>query len=204
MRAILIGGSSHVGKSRFAEALAQELSWQYMSTDSLARHPGRPWRKGSDVPLDVQNHYLTHSPNELVDKVIQHYTNNVWPIAKAIVKTRIRNQYDPCIILEGSAILPESVKSAEFEQTLSVWLTASEDLITNRIHGSSRYHQALPRDRKLIDRFLYRSLLFNDHILEAAKQQGQHNIDISQPDALDQLSEKLHQLCSETSEIRYA
>lgn len=195
MRAILIGGTSHVGKSKFAEALAQELGWENLSSDSLSRHPGRPWRKGSEVPQDVQNHYMTHSPKELVDDVTQHYADNVWPIAKAIVRTRISNPYDRCIVLEGSAILPEPVKSADFEQTLSVWLTATEDLIVKRIHSNSRYHEESPRGREMIDRFLSRSLLFNELILKAVKLQGQQSVDIGQAGAVDQLLEDLGELC---------
>ncbi|MEL7245323.1 MAG: 2-phosphoglycerate kinase, partial [Cyanobacteria bacterium J06573_2] len=42
-RIILIGGSSHVGKSTLAQSLANKLNWNYISTDKLARHPGRPW-----------------------------------------------------------------------------------------------------------------------------------------------------------------
>ena len=41
LRVILIGGSSHVGKSTLAQSLASKLGWRYISTDSLARHPGQ-------------------------------------------------------------------------------------------------------------------------------------------------------------------
>lgn len=203
MRAILIGGTSHLGKSYFAEALAHRLGWQYMSTDSLSRHPGRPWKKECVIPVAVQNHYLTNTPNELVDDVIQHYGKSVWPIVKAIVQTRVFNQYDSCIVLEGSAILPEPVASADFEQTLSVWFTASEDLIKTRIHKSSRYHQKSPRGRKMIDRFLSRSLLFNEHILAETRRLDQHSVDISQADAVDQLLAKLSELDGKTSETAH-
>ena len=42
-RVILIGGSSHTGKSTAAREIAGRLGWSHLSTDSLARHPGRPW-----------------------------------------------------------------------------------------------------------------------------------------------------------------
>ncbi len=44
LRVILIGGSSNVGKSILAQSLALKLGWSHISTDSLARHPGRPWK----------------------------------------------------------------------------------------------------------------------------------------------------------------
>ncbi|MEK1850498.1 MAG: hypothetical protein AAAC48_01095 [Phyllobacterium sp.] len=43
LRVILIGGSSNVGKSTVADALAEKLGRCCVSTDSLAKHPGRPW-----------------------------------------------------------------------------------------------------------------------------------------------------------------
>ena len=42
IKLILIGGTSHTGKSTLARQLAEELGWNYLSTDQLARHPGRP------------------------------------------------------------------------------------------------------------------------------------------------------------------
>ena len=42
IRVLLIGGPSHTGKSTLAETLAAELGWNHVSTDSMARHPGRP------------------------------------------------------------------------------------------------------------------------------------------------------------------
>lgn len=56
---ILIGGSSHVGKSTFAQSLATHFGWSYCSTDKLARHPGRPWQnKGQEVPKHVADHTI--------------------------------------------------------------------------------------------------------------------------------------------------
>jgi 2-phosphoglycerate kinase len=43
-RVVLIGGTSNVGKSTVAQAVAERLGFEYLSTDELARHPGRPWR----------------------------------------------------------------------------------------------------------------------------------------------------------------
>lgn len=36
-RVILIGGSSHTGKSALAEVIGARLGWRHVSTDSLAR-----------------------------------------------------------------------------------------------------------------------------------------------------------------------
>jgi 2-phosphoglycerate kinase len=42
VRVLLIGGTSNVGKSTVAQAVAKKLGFEVLSTDKLARHPGRP------------------------------------------------------------------------------------------------------------------------------------------------------------------
>ena len=51
---VLIGGTSHVGKSTVARALATSLGFRHVSTDRLARHPGRPW---TTTRPHVREHY---------------------------------------------------------------------------------------------------------------------------------------------------
>src|SRR5687767_6850308 len=92
LRVILIGGSSHVGKSTLAQSLASELGWSYRSTDKLAKHPGRPWRTPpKTVPEHVAEHYLTLSVEELIADVIRHYRDNVWPLVEDIVTSHATN-----------------------------------------------------------------------------------------------------------------
>ena len=55
---LLIGGTSHTGKTTLAQSLAQQLDRDCISTDSLARHPGRPWKiSDKEVPSHVVDHY---------------------------------------------------------------------------------------------------------------------------------------------------
>ena len=77
---LLIGGTSHTGKSTLGTRLAHERNGVYQSTDTLARHPGRPWKTFPEtVPPHVAEHYLTLTPPELIADVVRHYTQNVWP-----------------------------------------------------------------------------------------------------------------------------
>ncbi len=92
MKAILIGGSSHVGKTTVAKSLATRLGWTHISTDSLARHPGRPWRPAPrKVPDHVAQHYLTLSVDELIQDVLHHYKTNVWPKVESIITSQIND-----------------------------------------------------------------------------------------------------------------
>ncbi len=180
MRVMLIGGTSHVGKSTLAAELASRLGWQSLSTDGLARHPGRPW--GDAVPDDVRAYFLSRSTEQLVDEVFAHYRTNVWPIAQAIIHTRVANPFDSCIVMEGSAILPEMVAGAGIGETQAIWLTAPAQLITQRMHETSGYADGTPGDRHLIDRFLDRSLGFNERLLEHLEATGGRCIDVGGDD----------------------
>jgi cytidylate kinase len=66
-RVILISGASHAGKSTLSRSLADTLGWNYFSTDTLARHPGRPWvsTKVKTIPEHVVQHYQTLSVEAL-------------------------------------------------------------------------------------------------------------------------------------------
>ena len=129
MRVVLIGGSSHVGKSSLAESLAANLGWTHISTDSLARHPGRPWKPHPEkVPDDVAEHYLSLSVDELITDVLRHYRVNVWPRVEAIVASHIDKTSTARIVLEGSALWPEFV-------TIPPW-TSTESLRYFLAHSS--------------------------------------------------------------------
>jgi len=186
-RVILIGGTSHVGKSTFAASLARMLNWQCGSTDTLARHPGRPWRDEGDPPQQVQTYYLEHTTPVLLADVLRHYRNNVWPIAEATIRTRVANQYDPCLVLEGSAIWPELVAGAQLECVDSVWLTAKDSLIADRIKASSRYSTRSTDERMAIGAFLDRSLAFNARMMACLDRSAQCCVDVGESGALERL-----------------
>ena len=187
-KVLLIGGTSHVGKSTYGKELAQSIGWNHLSTDRLARHPGRPWRVGqSDVPRDVVNHYLCLSTAESLLSVLTHYRQNVWPIADAIIRSHSNNPFDPHLVLEGSAILPEQVARSNFADASAIWLTAPEDVIRQRIYDSSQYAQRAETEKQLIEAFLQRSLAFNQLILEQVRELDLRRLDASSPDTMDKL-----------------
>lgn len=83
VRVVLIGGTSNVGKSTVARAVAAELGFGCLSTDRLARHPGRPWRTPEwEVPAHVAEHYRSLSVDELITSVLGHY-ERLWPASRS-------------------------------------------------------------------------------------------------------------------------
>jgi 2-phosphoglycerate kinase len=165
-RVILIGGTSHLGKSTLAGHLEKTLGWRRLSTDNLARHPGRPWKlPPASAPPHVREYYEKLSGAELVDDVLGHYRNLVWPAAAALIGHYQRDATKTGLILEGSALWPDVVTQVISDQVQALWLTASDELIENRIQFNSRYAEQDSQHKLLIDKFVYRSIAFNSKMM---------------------------------------
>ena len=187
LRVILIGGSSHVGKSTLADSLAAKLGWPQISTDKLARHPGRPWPE--PVPDHVAEHYLSLSVRELIEDVLHHYKVNVWPQAETIVKEVATDTSKERIIVEGSALWPEFVATLEVANLAAVWLTASDAVFEQRIRAASQYRTESQRERMMVDKFLARSLLYNAQMMDAIRQHELVSVDVNAA-SVDELIER--------------
>lgn len=181
LKVVLVGGTSHVGKSTLAESLAAELGWRRVSTDSLARHPGRPWRQRPDtVPDHVAEHYLSLSVDELLEDVLRHYRVNVWPKVEAIVASCPNDDSTAGVIIEGSALWPEFVVDLDFDRIAALWLTASNDVITQRIYGESLYRSKTCREKTMIDKFIGRTLAYDALMVQVAERHGLTLVDVLQ------------------------
>lgn len=169
---LLIGGSSHAGKSTLASVVAARLGWAVRSTDLLARHPGRPWpRPDAPVPAHVDAYYRSLSVDEQMDSVLAHY-RRLWPRIAALALEHASGVQRAGLVMEGSALWPESVATLPLDGVCAIWLTASPELFRARIHAESGYASALERRRVLIDRFVERTLAFDARLMEAVRRLG--------------------------------
>lgn len=181
LKVVLVGGTSHVGKSTLAESLAAELGWRRISTDSLARHPGRPWRQQPDaVPDHVAEHYLSLSVDELLSDVLRHYRINVWPKVEEIIDSCSNDDSGAGVIVEGSALWPEFVVDLDIDRIAALWLTASEHVLTQRIYEDSQYLSKGPRERMLIEKFLDRTLGYAARMVDVAERHELTLVDVLQ------------------------
>jgi hypothetical protein len=180
-RVIAIGGASHVGKSTLAQSLAASLKWPVVSTDKLARHPGRPWPV---VPPHVAEHYLKLSPRAVFQFLLVHY-DNMWPRIRDLILSHVADpRLDP-IILEGSALRPGDVARLASPNVEAAWLAGNGNAIRNRILQGSGYSNAPARQRQMIDRFVSRSIMDNERIVEEAGRLGQKILDMERPQEIE-------------------
>ncbi|PSB08411.1 2-phosphoglycerate kinase [Pleurocapsa sp. CCALA 161] len=180
-RVILISGSSHVGKSTLGRSLAAKLSWNYLSTDTLARHPGRPWvtTKVKTIPEHVVQHYQTLSVEALFLDVLDHYQNNVLPQVEAIVHAHSFDLSRECLVLEGSALWPKFVANLVDKNTVkAIWLTASEEFFRSRILAESNFDNVNQDRQYLIQKFLARTLLYDQCMRDEVERLGFICVDV--------------------------
>lgn len=161
MRVVLIGGTSHTGKSTVAAAVAARLGFELLSTDSLARHPGRPWPP-ADLPRHVTEHFRSLTAAELVASVLDHY-ERVWPRIEELV-TRHAARECGGLVLEGSALWPNRVATLTVPHK-AMWLTAGEGVLRARILANSGHADSTTAQRVLIEKFLARTVLFQQRLL---------------------------------------
>jgi 2-phosphoglycerate kinase len=158
---ILIGGTSNTGKSTLAQCVSLKLGFEYLSTDNLARHPGRPWNEKLElIPTHVREHYSLLTVDELISDVLNHY-NNLWPKIDALLKSN--DAQGNKLVLEGSALWPTKIKEHNLN---GIWLTAGDDFLKDRIYSSSNYQQKTLEEQKLIDKFLARTLRYNEIMMK--------------------------------------
>ncbi|BAZ08579.1 hypothetical protein NIES4071_03840 [Calothrix sp. NIES-4071] len=180
-RVILIGGASHTGKSTLAQALAAQLGCNYRSCDKLARHPGRPWVSayGKAIPEHVVRHYRELSVFALFLDVLSHYSQNVIPQVEAIVHSHASEKSTECLIIEGSALWPVFLTNLVSKKGVkAIWLTASNQLLQNRIKHGSNFFNVCENEKHLIQKFLHLTLFYNKRIREEVEHLGFICIDV--------------------------
>ena len=180
---ILIGGPSNVGKSTLAQSLSSKLGWRCVSTDSLARYPGRPW---GHVPQHVVEHYLSLSPDELIEDVIRHYAR-MWPDIRSLITAHACDPSTERLVLEGSAVWPESVVTLRLDGVGAIWLTASDSFLRERICKASGFEQAPARRQAIIEKFLGRAQRYNQRMMQASQRLSLPCVNVEETSSLEHL-----------------
>ena len=182
-KVILIGGTSHAGKSTLAQHLSESRGWPVIATDQLARHPGRPWKTPSKpVPEHVAEHYLSLSADELLTDVLRHYRS----LEPTII--RLIEQREADLIIEGSALWPEWVVSVLSDNVTALWLTASDNFLKRRIHQASEHDRAVGEPREIIRKFTERTLLYNQQMMEILHRLELPSLNVEDDSLLEELT----------------
>lgn len=179
VRVVLIGGTSNVGKSTVAAAVAERLGFECLTTDGLARHPGRPWKTPErQVPAHVAEHYRSLTVDELITSVLGHY-DRLWPRIEELISAHATEGGSSTgLVLEGSALWPVRVAGLRVPRTAAVWLTADDAVVRARVHAAGRYEAATDEEQRLMDKFLARTARYQVLMNDAIDGLGMDRIDV--------------------------
>lgn len=181
---ILIGGTSHVGKSTLAGTLARSLSRELISTDALGRHPGRPW---PSVRLEVAEYYASLT-DETIHWFLKVHHENMWPRIRQIIDNH-RQRAQP-FVLEGAALRPEYVAELEPGSVTAVFLYADDDFLRQRMLDEARRDERYEQKAGIINKFIERSLRENRDMLESARAADIRCIDVAVPGAVEAVAQE--------------
>ncbi|WP_406114110.1 hypothetical protein [Kitasatospora purpeofusca] len=185
VRVVLIGGTSNTGKSTLGRLVADRLGFAYRSTDTLARHPGRPWPvPGWEVPPHVAEHYRALAVEELVASVREHYARLGPRIEQLVAEGG-----DAGLALEGSALWPPEVARFGGTGVSAHWLRADEAVLRTRIRTAGRYPEASQDGRYLMDKFLARSVRYQELLLAELDALGPEPLEAGDGRSVEQLAD---------------
>jgi putative acetyltransferase len=94
---ILIGGTSHSGKTFLAQQLLEKYHYPYLSLDHLKMGLCR-----ADMGIGIKP-----------DDSTEFIGEKLWPILKGIIMTNIENQQN--LIIEGSYLLPNKINELDIK-----------------------------------------------------------------------------------------
>ena len=175
---MLILGTSHVGKTRLATDLGAALGWPVVGTDTLARHPGRPW---ADAPPPVLEHFIALSEEAILWFLRTHHDNLRHRVSQVLARPGSQ-------IVEGAALRPEYLAEWGVPAERALCLFSDPEVLRARIMAASRYEGQPTFVKRAIKGFVARSLAENTALAEAARAAGIACVDTSEfsrmPDVL--------------------
>jgi 2-phosphoglycerate kinase len=184
-KAVLITGTSHVGKTTLATRLADAMGGTAISTDGLARHPGRPW---TDIPKPVVDFYQL-LPAETIYWFLRVHHENMWPALRRMIDDHVCAGSN--FVLEGSALRPEYVAPLLCDEIAGICLHAPDAFLRTRMQREAGYLQAGDADRSVMDKFIERSLRDNAEIYDSARRHGLVLVDVSETNSTEKLYQGL-------------
>lgn len=185
LSAILIAGSSHVGKTTSAMRISEALAWPLISTDSLGRHPGRPW---PTIRPQVAEFYDRLSP-ETIYWFLRVHHENMWPGILRLIESKVATAKP--FVLEGSALRPEFIAPLLSGPVGGICLYAETDFLRARMRAEAGYDAADGGIRAVMDKFIERSLRDNFEIRKVAKELDLRLVDAADAAAMQHVFEEL-------------
>ncbi|MET9274795.1 hypothetical protein [Kribbella sp. NPDC003557] len=125
----------------------------------------------------------------MLDALLDHY-DRMWPRIEELVTARP----SAGLVLEGSGVWPANVVRLTTPYTKAVWLTADEDVLASRMRRASRYDELPDGSRRLVDKFLARSLGYQTRMLTLVDHLALNHLDVTTPRSPEHVADELLEL----------
>ena len=177
---ILIGGSSHVGKTLISQKLIEKYHFPCTSLDHLKMGFIRTGKTELTVEDDYQMRYW------------------LWPFAAEMIKTAIENNQN--MILEGCYIpveWKESFSEEYLTQIRCVYIVMSENYLRKNFHLLSDYANVI--EKRLDDELDLKSLITcSKEFKEGCIQHNIPYIEIDKEYKLDEILKRIYEIVEKT------
>ncbi len=192
----LIGGAPGVGKTTLGAALARRLGFTSLTVDDLVSAAQSVTTLQSHPKLHILRklHYLEYYTNSdtnrlCADADIEHKA--AWPIAASVIRKHVRNGAG--IVIDGWHLRPDRVAAlqAEISNIWAGWLIAEPNVLVERESNNRGWLEGSTNPDQMLDRFLARSLWFNEMIENEARSMGMHVFHQTGNKSADQLCDEV-------------
>jgi hypothetical protein len=106
---------------------------------------------------------------------------------EALITTHATDLSTERLVLEGSALWPESVATLDVASVTAVWLTASDTFFRTRIYNESKFAEATARGQAMIEKFLARTQLYNERMMTAVTHLNLPYLNVEQSPSIEEL-----------------
>lgn len=174
---ILIGGCPGAGKTTLGRAIANQLGYPSLTIDHLLTAVKAVTTAESHPGLHVvgrPNHteYFTESSVEQLtrDATLQHRA--IWPAVEMTIQRHAKWGWP--IVIDGWHIRPKWAHSLEAEGVSCHWLVIEPRVLRQREERNTNFLSGSRSPQQMLDRFLSRSLWYNELVETEAHACGHH------------------------------
>ncbi len=166
---LLIGGTSGIGKSSAARALAQRYSVPFLELDDL-RIAAQAMVPRDALPalhafVETPNYRETSSSEALTEKLLS-VGRTLWPAIDAVISKHVH--LGERVLMEGDALIPEALAPHSQQAVATVFLYDDLDTIKARQMERDRHGKAA----ETIDADAAFSFAYSEEIRKQAEQCG--------------------------------
>jgi len=193
-KVLVVGGPPMVGKSSVARQIAARLGYGCMSTDDIGlaiksvttaeTHP----RSHAMDGIDYRDYYAGRSVEQLLDDGMGMH-EEMWPGIEAGMRAHADWSFP--IVYEGWAMWPERVATLlnDLDEVSAVWLTASDELLEQRVRGAERFYAGASDQEMMIAKYLPRNIKYNRLMMDAVNRLGLQYLEVGLNTSLEETAD---------------